>query len=394
MICTQKGYRLKALSANIKNKCDENSLSEVKEELFSKLYITRPRKKSTENIFVVKEKQRVSGKNRHFSLDDFKQIVISYFYEDPEFQKLGIEKAFSILQNSNHILGLQCESVFDYEETKNPIDLNQIATQSEIDRRPFLAVIRHLPVSSTSDIIADLDVGENTNISAFTGKLTTIKEMTEGFTLRFNQANVSSAKSSYPLSVVADLTKFKTKSKMKKLVYDLNQSWNMFFTNPNLTVLQENSLVLSDMGAVSKAHFHPYMFTNLALCGTKCYVLFDVDEIEKPPVYNLRSTNIHTALDAKNKNMYPEVLNGKITRKLGFNEFVNLKRSFFAVISSSGDLPNFILVPSFYAHEVITVGTGNEETYGGLSGFALPNDYPEDKKPELNLLLHNALKKN
>lgn len=133
------------------------------------------------------------------------------------------------------------------------------------------------------------------------------------------------------------------------------------------------------------------MFTNLAICGTKCYMLFDVEEAQHLGKHN-KKIDIHTGMNSKNKNKYQDIINGRISsEKLTFKEFLSLKRSFFAVISSFGDLANFILVPSCYAHEVFTVGTGDDETYGGLSGFAMAQNYPKDKQDQLHLLFQNAL---
>lgn len=349
--------------------------------------------------FVMEKQIRISSKNRKFEINDLKVVIQHYFHDDKEFQELPIETTWNLLYENGHILGLDtCTERFKYNKTEK-IDLKDQSILVEEKRIPLLASIKNvLPTSNLNTILDDLIIGRNDIISAFAGKTTTINQMLNP-QKRFDISRSSEAKPVHPLSIVADMSEYKHESMMSTFVNNLNSEWNLFFSRSKfygdrLQSLKQSSLVLSDMGAISSAHIHPYMFTNFAFNGTKVYMLFDVDEdIVSTPFFNIGTTNLHTGSNVNKTNKYHDILNAKVTRKLSFNEFLSRKRSFFTFISSSVEQNNFILVPSFYAHEVYTIGTGKDEIYSGLSGFALPLKIAAEKEDDVRELLENALSK-
>ena len=350
------------------------------------------------------------------------------------------------------------ETIKSKMESESKFGIVNQAVQAENSRVPFLAQIVDLPTNLTpQDMVADLDIDIQQNVESFSsGKVSVCKILGE-IDERAKDAFVQT-KGQYPLSVVADMSKYEVGSRMQLLVEALNVRWNAFyqhqkykhdFMQGELAQIQESSLVLSDFLALSQNHFHPWMFTNTAFSGAKGYMLFDTDEafqksidarnnknkkknqendlfdflvFEEP----LLAVNIRTGrskpaklkynndaekagdvcdpeyklLPPPDPNNYRDILNPKIVRKLSFQEFMALERSYFAAISShaainksgvSSPMANFLLVPSRYAHEVYTLGTGESELYAGLSGFGFPDNFEVMCKPNVRELIQTAL---
>lgn len=251
---------------------------QIRMKSFANISTKKILRRKTESLyqqhFISNDNKRISGKNRPFSSDDLKIIIQDYFVTDPEFQELGIEKAWEQLLSKGHILGFASDKDFNYASKKG-IDLNRQATKAETIRKPFLGTIFNLPISTTNEIVDDLEIAQKSRIHAFAGNRTSIHEMLNESESRYNQVvkDKNNAKPVYPLSVVADLTSFKKDSTMHQMVIRINELWNMFYLDDELQTLRESSLVLSDMGAISKAHFHPYVHKSCDMRYKMLYVV-------------------------------------------------------------------------------------------------------------------------
>lgn len=357
-----------------------------------------------------KAKQRVSGRNRTDIVSDIRHVIEQYFQEDPEFCKQLETNIAQVFRTKVEGLGhanpyrpdSDKESIYQQDFTEEQLDILYPASCSEKQRVSLVIYLKGLPTMNPHEVVKDLKTEITAPVQSFSNGQVTIKDIISAYEKRWQDSFHSIVKK-YPLSVVADMSEYRKKSRMDCLVQGLNAKWNLLFANDlQLVNIQESSLVLSDFWAVSRNHFHPWMFYNAAFSGTKAYLLFDVEEASEKlrPLHQWTKVNLRTGVSyhSKPKNHYRDILNPKITRKLTFAEFMKLDHSYFAVISSQHDqrapkehLANFILVPSRYAHEVYTIGTGvDSEVYAGLSGFAMPNNVYTREDPDFKLLVLNA----
>lgn len=217
-------------------------------------------------------------------------------------------------------------------------------SQVELNRVPIL--IRATAISSKDVIqfVHDLKVNMSTTVQAFDYTEVKIGDF-------FSSERKRKGKTTRKKSVVSGINI--VEEKYSKIIDQHNQ-WNALVHN---TSVSANSIVLSDVGAIAKAHVHPNMFWNWAINGSKVYILVDIKEMEQLNMkkkWEVKSTYEHT---------WP--FNGRIS----YNDFMKLNRAYFCC--TSDEYANFLLVPSEYMHEVKTV-EGSYQVYGGLVGAAMP----------------------
>ncbi len=287
-----------------------------------------------------------------------KFFIQSYFADDVEFNK-NVEKNTKL--------------VFDRRLRETRKDLSYMTLKEAIKiscdvedakrRKPVLLNASHLVPIEPAALVQELRINPETKIESFRGAVTTPQEMIESVVER------SKYKKRYPITVVADLP---FTSKVKDDLADRIKQhikWNALIFNSDF---EQTSLVLSDTDALATPHIHPNMFWNCALCGTKTYLLVDIDEFAN------KFDKTRTELPWTEKSVYKSTIS--FTGRITFEEFKMLKNAYFAVISSEG--PNFLLVPTRYMHEVWTVCGGPDGIYGGLVGGAMPRSITYQKATE------------
>jgi len=156
------------------------------------------------------------------------------------------------------------------------------------------------------------------------------------------------------------------KNDLVQFVYNLQKPWNGFVHSSVGKEISDTSLVISQIGARASNHQHAVMFWNYAVKGMKYYILYDSIVAEQKGFITRNDKTIKL-------------------KKLDLNQFIELVHSENAFIACTDHLhANYIIVPSRYAHDILTVkggdnipfGNNNQyneiNTYAGMVGYALP----------------------
>ncbi|KAL0486646.1 spxA [Acrasis kona] len=248
------------------------------------------------------------------------QYITAYFSKDESFErnkKKNLEFALSRVIKPTDIDMSQIS-------LRQAIDLSCLA-EDKGSRKPMIMNASNLRLkTNASKVVRELDINQNIAIESFLGTKTTPHYMVDK--IKDRKKN----KKTFPITIVADLT-FQTKRELDLADrVQRHNRWNALIHNPDF---EQTSLVLSDINALAAPHMHPNMFWNCALCGTKIYLLVDLEEF--------RSRFENKEFPHRNRLPWTENCTYRSTYQFNgrilFKEFKLLKNAFFRshVISRS-----------------------------------------------------------